>query len=125
MARRPRLIESSSEFDKRVDEYFARCKKDETRPLYTGLIRHLGFVSRQSLYDYSKDERYAKSVAYAKLCMEEVYEGQLGDGGNSGGVIFALKNLGWSDKTELEHTGKDGGNVVVEIVKFGDNKTPS
>jgi hypothetical protein len=33
------------------------------------------------------------------------------------------RDLGLSDKSE--HTGKDGGPLVIEVVKFGQDQTPS
>lgn len=42
-------------------------------------------------------------------------------------AIFWLKNRRpdlWRDKVQNEHTGKDGAALVVEVVRFGEDKAP-
>jgi len=31
-------------------------------------------------------------------------------------AIFSLKQLGWKDKQEFEHTGKDGGEILIKEI---------
>jgi len=75
-------------------------------PVYTiaGLAYHLGFASRQSIYHYirkGKDKNLGRLLERAKLFIESDYEMSLRDG-NASGAIFALKNMGWKDKTEVD-----------------------
>jgi len=73
----------------------------------TGLALHLGFESRQSMYDYEKKDKFTYAIKRARLLIENSYEFQL-QHGNSTGAIFALKNMSWTDKTQNE-------NLNVEI----------
>lgn len=71
----------------------------------TGLCLELGFCSRQSFYDYEKREGFSYTIKKARLHIERAYEAKL-SGKEVGGAIFALKNLGWKDKTEIDQTIK-------------------
>lgn len=73
-------------------------------PTITGLCYHIGFESRQSFYDYELKPEFAYTVKRARLFIEKEYEEQLSVG-NTVGAIFALKNMGWKDKTEVEQSG--------------------
>lgn len=70
-------------------------------PTITGLALHLGFASRQSFYDYEERGEYSYIIKNARLRVEKGYELRL-HGNNPTGSIFALKNMGWSDKQEIE-----------------------
>jgi hypothetical protein len=62
---------------------------------------HLGFASRQSFYDYEERGEYSYIIKNARLRVEKGYELRL-HGNNPTGSIFALKNMGWSDKQEID-----------------------
>lgn len=86
-------------------------KKYKEVPVYgvSGLAYALGFLSRQSLYDYTKlDNAFSYIIKKAKLFIESDYEAAL-RGKNVAGSIFALKNMGWRDTQSVEVSG----NVVV------------
>ena len=106
-----KLFKTDKELQAAIDGYFAACND---KPTITGLAYHLGFESRQSFYDYEKNQDHSYTIKRARLAIEASYEGCL-RGNNVAGPIFALKNLGWKDKQELEHTGKDG-----EAIEFTD-----
>lgn len=110
---RPGLFSSAKELQSRVDEYFnggANKKKIGIGltvieiPAYTicGLAYFLGFASRQSLLDYEKKEEFSDIIKKSRLRIEMNYEEMLQDKSPTG-AIFALKNMGWSDKTEIDH----------------------
>lgn len=71
----------------------------------TGLAYHLGFESRQSFYKYEDDPIFCYTIKRARLFIENDYEKQL-QVGNTTGAIFALKNFGWTDKQDIEHSGQ-------------------
>ena len=73
-------------------------------PTITGLCNYLGFESRQSFYDLEKHEMFSYSIKRARLFIEQYYEEMLMSG-NVTGAIFALKNFGWIDKINTEHSG--------------------
>lgn len=71
----------------------------------TGLCLHLG-VHKQTLYDWRDNrEDLSDSVKVMLTAIEHTYELSLKSRGNAGD-IFALKNFGWKDKTEVEHSVK-------------------
>ena len=101
---RPALYESVEEFKAAVEAYFEEVGSKAT---ITGLAYHLGFESRQSFYDYEEREEFSYIVKRSRLKVESEYEAKL-SGNNVAGSIFALKNMGWKDKTEQEHSGELG-----------------
>jgi hypothetical protein len=83
----------------------------------TGLALFLGFDSRQSLYDYQKKSKFSYPIKRALTIVEQQYENQLFER-NPAGAIFALKNFGWKDKTEVDvdHTSK--GDSILPIINI-------
>lgn len=126
-AGRPALFSSPIELDEKINEFFEYIKGESASktviktakdgsvteyeedywirepevPTITGLALSLGFESRQSLYDYEKNEEFSYSIKRAKLHVEQSYEKYLLSQ-SSTGAIFALKNFGWKDKTEVD-----------------------
>lgn len=90
--------------------------REREEPSITGLCLHLNFSSRDTLYNYMKDEEggFSDSIKRGLLHVENNYEKGLWTD-KPAGVIFALKNMGWKDKSEVENT------VVVEQPYFLDN----
>ena len=100
---RPRLYNSPEDFDAKVLEYHQYCKAEQEPVTWTGLALYLGFSSRQSIDEYAKYDGFSDSVKKAKTLVEWEYEKRLIQG-QPAGPIFALKNMGWSDKQEIDHT---------------------
>lgn len=131
---------SPSKFKERVDEYFdIYCapvpllhpvtnepiyNKDgspatkQATPTQGGLARFLGFVSRQSLYDYENKPLYAACVKYARTRLSEYLESQAVHGKNPSGAIFLLNNLrdGWRDSKQIEHIDSAPKVAIVQFV---------
>jgi hypothetical protein len=124
---RPSKFNTVEELQEEIDKYFNEHKpdfiKDDTGklifnkqgqpiiqlnpPTITGLALALGFVSRQSMYDYEKHEEYSYTIKNARLKCENWVEEQSFSGNVPPAVgIFALKNYGWRDTQEIEHSGK-------------------
>lgn len=77
-------------------------------------------VLRESIYDYPEFSTLRKTLIAKK-------EAQLERKGLEGEIdrtmaIFSLKQLGWTDRQQMEHTGEGGGPVAisVEFVKPGE-----
>ena len=100
-AGRPRIIASPAEMDRLVDEYLQACAEAEEPITLTGMILHLGLSSRQSLDRYADRPEFSDAVKRAKLAIEHEYERRL-DRTHPSGAIFALKNMGWSDRQVVE-----------------------
>lgn len=78
-------------------------------------------IDRATLYDYDEFSTLRKALIAKK-------EAQLERMGLAGEVdrtmaVFSLKQLGWSDKQQLQHTGAGGGPVDVQVrfVEAGDD----
>lgn len=99
---RPRVYDSAEELEAAIDKYFTEAKETGEKITMTGLAIALGFADRQSLYDYQKNELFSCTINKALLRVEHSYEQALYKQ-NVAGPIFALKNMGWKDKSELEH----------------------
>lgn len=104
---RPRKYNTAEELQEAIDAYFEETK-DVT---ITGLALFLGFESRQSLYDYAEQEQFSYIIKRAKFKVEHAYELRLINSSSPTGAIFALKNMGWKDKTEREITTPQGITV--------------
>lgn len=103
---RPPIFESPGDLEKAIKEYFEPTGVDLifiAPKTISGLAYHLGFESRQSLYDYEKREEFSYIIKRARLRIEMGYEENL-SGKQPAGSIFALKNMGWSDRQEIDHT---------------------
>lgn len=92
-----------------IQEYFAVT--DAAKTTITGLAYHLGFESRQSLYDYEQKGEFSYMIKRARLKVEMAYEDSLRSN-NPTGSIFALKNMGWRDNQRTELTGADGKELI-------------
>ena len=101
---RPSLFKSAEDLKDAIDAYF--LDKDQIHTI-TGLALHLGFSDRQSLYDYQERPEFSCIIKKARLRIENVYEQRLLSNSPTGS-IFALKNMGWKDKVETEHSGSMG-----------------
>ena len=115
---RPRTIESPEEMDRLVDEYLEKCEEEKTPITLTGCILHLGLHSRESLDEYGRrEDKFSDSIKRIKMIVENAYELNL-HGTTSTGSIFALKNMGWKDKQEVEQSG----DLNINIMRFTDEK---
>ena len=101
---RPPKYKTAEELQKKIDEYFDDI--GETTPItITGLILHCGFCSRQAFYHLENNEKFSYTIKRARARVTNHYE-KLLQGNAVAGPIFALKNLGWSDRQEIDHTSK-------------------
>lgn len=128
---RPRIYETEEALQEAVTGYFEYIKGEKQSMVadgglvqeiwvrnpepatITGLALFLGFESRQSIYDYAKDGRFSYIVKSAQLRVECEYEKKL-SGNTPTGSIFALKNMGWKDKTESDVNMTGGVQIVFE-----------
>ena len=111
---RPRIFDTPEQFDAKVQEYYNNCIESNEPVTWTGLALYLGFSSRQSIDEYQKYKGFSDSVKRAKLLVELAYEKRL-LGNNATGPIFVLKNMGWSDKQELDVTQKSTVKVSADM----------
>ena len=110
-AGRPPKYKKAEELQEKVQEYFNAAS--ETKKTITGLVLACGFCSRQSFYDLEKQEEFSYTIKRARLQIENHYEEML-QGNNVAGSIFALKNLGWVDKQEIDYKG----DINIDPIKW-------
>lgn len=127
---RPPIFESPEAMQQKIDEYITamsskviKGEKEEDdefdlgRPVtISGLAFYLGFESRQSFYDYEKRDGFSYIVKRARLFIENAYEERLLNKYPTGS-IFALKNMGWADRSEIKHEGLPDQNITYQVTK--------
>lgn len=116
---RPLIYNDPLELAAQCEAYFAYCEEKGERPMITGLCLFLGFEDKTTLYDYRDRPEFSHPIKRALLRVESAYEQRL-DGTTVTGSIFALKNMGWKDKTESEVYGKDGGPIFNIVMPPGE-----
>lgn len=112
---RPPIYDDVKKLIKKISEYFESHLPIEreneegdketiySRPVtITGLCLYCGFESRQSFYAYEDKEEFSYIIKRARMTIELIYEENL-QGKSPTGSIFALKNMGWFDKSEIDH----------------------
>ena len=135
-AGRPPMYKTPEELQKKVDEYFnggMNTKKvligkppdqrieEIPIPTITGLALFLGFCDRSSFYNYEDNPEFSYTIKKARTFIEIEYE-QILHTGNVAGAIFALKNMGWKDKTESEVTLHTEQPLFPDVHKNESNK---
>ena len=110
------------EIQNKIDLYFERLKKTNADgevvyddPTFCGLALALGYSSRTSLWENANaGNPISEPIKKGLLRIEESYEKALRFQSCTG-AIFALKNRGWTDKTE-DKEKDETINRLLEIV---------
>lgn len=115
---RPATYSTPEELSEAVESYLHYSKQNDEPLTITGLVLHLGFAHRCSLDDYeAKGSDFAYIIKKARTIVENGYEKRLNaTEGTPTGAIFALKNMGWSDRTDTNITGDAFSALQVTIV---------
>jgi hypothetical protein len=111
---KPRKLESPEQAEERAEAYFRLCDAEKRPYRICGLALALGLVSRQSLADYEARAEYSDTIKRIRLIIEDGYE-ERASTTTPAGAIFILKNMGWSDKQEIEHAGSQSG-IPIQII---------
>ena len=108
---RPPKFKTVEALKKALNKYFLDC---EDEPTVSGLAHHLGFLSRQSIYDFQvkKKPEFAYTIKRAILQIENKHEKGLYNQSNAG-HIFWLKNRGWTDQQSID----SNINIIVKREK--------
>lgn len=95
-----------------VDELETRVRTylNRERITLSGLALYLG-IDRQTLYNYKERDEFFDIIKKARESVEATYEERLIYEGGPTGVIFALKNMGWTDKQEIDQKTEHSGNI--------------
>lgn len=84
----------------------------------TGLALHLGFDSLGDLESYEKAGEFAPVVKRGRLRVESEYEKKLHQQSPTG-AIFALKNLGWTDRDTNAAADNSAYTITVNMTIDG------
>lgn len=93
-----------------INKYFdSLCGRP---PTVAGLARACGFKSKQSLYEYRRDDKYKDIIDDAILRIEEYTEACLFDSKTARGAEFSLKyNFKWGSSDAL--SGETERNTII------------
>ena len=117
MTGRPPIYKTVEELMPKIEDWMRRVLSGEERATVTGLCMALDFDSKDTLYNYRDNPEFSYPIKKALLLVENGYEGGLWTNSPTG-PIFALKNMGWKDKREQEHSGElKVSKIEVELVK--------
>jgi hypothetical protein len=100
---RPKIFNTPNELQERLDEYKAYLETNGKPPTIAGLAYFTG-LDRQSIYNYQKRDEFFDTLKQFRDWIIMNYEEQAFDKGNAG-IIFLLKNYGYTDKQEHEVSG--------------------
>lgn len=105
---RPKIYSDPEELHRNVLEFIETIKASQEtdkpiKPTVTKFALFLGFSSKDTLYQYSKQPEFSDSIKAGLTFIENAHEERLFESG-SGGSIFALKNMGWKDNQEITHS---------------------
>jgi len=117
---RPMKYNTREDLENAIDNYFDECKLNKKTiitkdgildvispkvPTIAGLAYAIG-VDRQTVYNYEKNQEYFDIIKRARdYILAEIESAAINDDVNNGPVIFVMKNYGYSDKQEIEHSG--------------------
>lgn len=124
-AGRPPKYKTPEELQKKIDQYFeeevgtevisSADGKDQKvipkPPTVSGMALYLGFMNRNSMYDYGDRGEFSGTIKRAIARVAAYAEKAILNGTGGAGAIFWLKNHGWKDqktidgKFETEDTG--------------------
>lgn len=90
------------QYKETIVDFFNTCNETNTKATITGLALHLGFSSRGTLNEYAKKIVFSDITKRAMLTVENSYELSA-----TTFDMFALKNMGWKDRTEVTQIFND------------------
>ena len=111
---RPLRWETPEAFEAQAMKYIEECKAKREPITITGLAIALN-TTREVLMNYQNRDEFTDAVKRVKQYAEAYAEKQGFSGKSPVFSIFALKNYGWKDKQEIEHTVKPIGQLLDEL----------
>jgi len=123
-----RTYKTAEELRQAVNLYFDECDDNQSPYTISGLCLHIGFT-RDAFFRHTYDTELGDVVNQARLLIEQQHELRLLTTKKPTGTIFALKNLGWSDRS-YQDGGIAGGTTdnpealkwTVEVIAPGEDR---
>jgi len=126
----PRKFSCPDEYFSKGYEYFERCAERHVYPTISGLVIHMGFTNRSTMYGHvRRNPEFRDAHATLMTMLQSPLERSLHEPGGQQGKIFLLKNIPegmavddpvdkpmhfpWQDKRQTELTGADGTPIEV------------
>lgn len=107
---RPKLWANAEELEAKIESYKKYLKDDKKPPTIAGLAYYLG-VDRGTIYNYKKEDEFFHTIkGFVDWIIMNWEEYALDN--SSAGLIFLMKNYGYTDKQDIEHSGELGVKVT-------------
>ena len=114
-AGQPRKFKNAGELQAALDRYKEYLKESGKPPTIAGLAYYTG-IDRHTIYNYEKGAEFFHTIKEFRDWVIMTYEETAVDSnGSKGGVIFLLKNYGYTDRQEI--TGADGKDFEITLKK--------
>lgn len=101
---RPPIFKSVEELQEKIDAYKEYLETSGKPPTIAGLAYYTG-IDRQTLYNYKEKDEFFGTIKRFVNWILATYEEQAVEKGNAG-IIFLMKNYGYTDKQQVETTGE-------------------
>ena len=101
---RPPIFKSVEELQEKIDAYKEYLETSGKPPTIAGLAYYTG-IDRQTLYNYKEKDEFFGTIKRFVNWILSTYEEQAVEKGNAG-IIFLMKNYGYTDKQQVETTGE-------------------
>jgi hypothetical protein len=102
---RPLKFKSPEEMEEKGLAYFKECEEKKELITITGLALALD-TNRQTLCSYEDNDEFADTIKRLKGMVEHSYEKRMWTSNNPAAGIFCLKNLGWTDRQDIDINAK-------------------
>jgi len=109
---RPPLFNTPEELEKCLDAYRLYLEETGKPPTIAGMAYYTG-LDRKSIYNYEKKDKFFYAIKKFRDWILMTYEETAADKGNAG-IIFLMKNYGYTDKQEIEQTNL--GDMVIKVI---------
>lgn len=109
----PPLFDNVAELEEKVESYKAYLELTGKPPTIAGLAYYTG-LDRKTIYNYEKKDEFFHAIKRFRDWVMMNYEELAIEKGN-GGIVFLLKNYGYNDKQEIEHSGEIGVSILDDI----------
>lgn len=100
---RPQVIKNVEELEEKVKRYQKYLKGANKPPTMAGLAYYLE-IDRRTLYNYTKKDEFIPTIKKLKDWILMTLEESAIEKGN-GGIVFLLKNYGYTDQQNVDLTG--------------------
>lgn len=107
---RPVKFKNVEELEEKIEEYKAYLDKSGNPPTMAGLAYFIG-LDRKSIFNYQRKDQFFPTLKKFRDWIMMNYEEIAIAGKQPSGVIFLLKNYGYTDRQEVEHSGEVGIEV--------------